>query len=105
MDSDNLLKQFDASALKKFEEDRVWNAFLGVIRDRIDLIRNELETGITTIGEGDKKQLHIITYEGLKERQGECAGLRFIINIPETVKQLWTQDKEMAKSKKKKKEE
>lgn len=92
MKSDDLLKQFDEGQLKKFEEDVVWKAFCGVIEDRLELVRNEIEAGVASVGSGKEAQLIVIDSEGIKRRQGECSSLRFLLALPETVKQQWEQE-------------
>ena len=95
MNSDELVRTFDASALKAFEGTLVWQAFRAVVEERIELIRGELETGVIVV-EGTPAN---IDYEGLKKRQGECESLRFILALPETIKQVWAQDEEINKKK------
>ena len=99
MKSDNLLKQFDGGQLKRFEEDVVWRSFKDLIQDRIELLRDALEKSVITIGEGQESKSMPLTYEGLKKLQGECDGLRFILSIPEIVKNIWDQEKEIKKKK------
>ncbi len=41
-----------------------------------------------------------IDYEGIKYRQGECVGLRYVLAMPQIIKELWKQDEENKKGKK-----
>ena len=95
MKSDDLLKQFDEGQLKNFEQDVVWKSLRSVIEERIELTRNELETGTVVV----EKQVIKLDYEALKKRQGECEGLRFILKLPEIIKELWIQEEELNKKK------
>jgi len=99
MNSNDLVRTFDASALKAFEGNIVWRSFVATIQDRLDLIRDELESGVSTVGVGRDARTVIIDNEGLKRRQGECISLRYLLALPETIKQVWAQDEEFNKKK------
>lgn len=100
----DLVQKIDSAQLKSFEEDPVWQAFREVVEERIDIVRNELETGIVVVPEQKGEQIInkpvVIDVAGLKTRQGECAGLRYILRLPEIVKEIWKQDEESKKGKK-----
>ena len=95
MKSDDLIKTFDSGKLKQFEEDVVWNAFRSTIEERIELIRNELEVGAVAVSE----QVITLDYEAMKKRQGECEGLRFILRLPQIIKDLWSEEESLKKKK------
>jgi len=97
MKSDELVRTFDEHALKGFEGTVVWQAFMVTVEERIDLIRSELETGVV-VGNDGKPVL--ISFDGIKKRQGECESLRYILALPETIRQVWAQDAEIKEKKK-----
>ena len=97
MNSDELVRTFDEHALKGFEGNTVWKAFMVTVEERIDLIRSELEIGVAVSNEG---KTTIIDFAGIKKRQGECESLRYILALPETIRQVWAQDAEIKEKKK-----
>ena len=84
---DNNQLQFSSIQLKDFEENPVWRYFCGEFKHRIELVRNELELGIVRDPKVPDK-LGILSMEDIKKRQGECESLRFVLNMPNIVKDL-----------------
>ena len=106
MEQKDINQLIDPHQLKVFEESPVWNAFKSTILERIEIIRGEMESGVTPIvtrnpetGKTETKMLSI-DYEGIKHRQGECVGLRYVLAVPQIIKELWKQDEENKKVKK-----
>jgi len=85
----DLMSAFSDRDLEEFSENVVWLAFLQTIKDRVEIIRTELEVGTIMIktAEGNKVA-RVLSIEDLKRRQGECAGLRFLMRLPEIVKEI-----------------
>lgn len=75
--------------------------------DRLEKIRNELEIGIAVMevqtAEGVEEKRYNIDYAGLRDRQGECKSLRWLLNMPEQYKAILA-SKEEEEARKKKEE-
>jgi len=91
----DLLQAFSERDLDDFEENVVWRAFLQTIKDRIEIIRTELEVGTIMIKAQDGKMAYTLNLEDLKRRQGECAGLRFLTRLPEIVREIKEQGEQI----------
>ena len=63
--------------LSDLQADVRYQAVMGVLAERLEGIRNELESGVRVIGE---KKVEI-DYGGLRLRQGECSSLRYLQNL------------------------
>lgn len=100
LDKVDLTKKIDEGQLKRFEEDAVWQAFKVEVEARIEIIRNEMEAGSVVIQIEGKSKAIPLTQEGLIRRQGECASCRFILSLPEILKEGWKQDEQAKKRKK-----
>lgn len=85
----DLFNRFSTKDLEEFQENLIWKAFLQVIKDRIEIVRNELEVGrVKVIDKSGAKTTVILTHEDIKRRQGECSGLRYLIQLPDIVKEI-----------------
>ncbi len=97
---EDLVHKVDLASLKQFEEDVVWRAFREVVEERIEVVRNELEVGFVYIKTKDGGQTVLMTEEGTQRRRGECEGLRYILKLPDILKEIWEQDKKVKEEKK-----
>jgi hypothetical protein len=99
-ESQELISMVSERDVKDFEENIVWRAFLQVMKDRIEIVRAELEVG-TIVGKSETGAAVTIPLklEDITRRQGECAGMRFMTRLPEIVKDLKAEDLEKIKRK------
>ena len=92
--------------IESFLEHPAWMVFELEMKDRLEMLRSELEKGVTVYStlseEGELiQQPANIDYAGLRERQGECKSIRWLLDVPVRMKQLKAQE-EVNKKKEKK---
>lgn len=62
-----------------------WATVVQMIKERIELIRTEIELGVVRVPTDDGKhyQSVALSFEDIKRRQGECSSLRYVIGLPQ----------------------
>ena len=62
-----------------------WATIVQMIKERIELIRTEIELGVVRVPTEDGKhyQSVALSFEDIKRRQGECSSLRYVISLPQ----------------------
>ena len=70
----DLFKDVSMRDLEDFKTHPIYSSLLETYKERVELIRNDLETGV-----GD--QYSVLTAEGMRERQGEAKSLRYVLNL------------------------
>lgn len=86
----------NSESIRGFIESPEWTVFEGEVKDRLEAIRGELEKGITLVsktipspdGVREQKVPVVLDYGGIRERQGECKSLRWILSMPKLLQEL-----------------
>lgn len=102
MKSDELISSLSIVEIEQFAGSRFWQAVEETIKDRLEIIRTELEVGQVVVKDAEGKMVgtKVCSLEELVGKQRECASLRYVLMIPEIFR-----EQKVDESKKEEKEE
>jgi hypothetical protein len=84
---DELMESLTVLEIEQFITSKFWRIVEGTIKERLEVIRTMLERGEITYQDGGNVVTRPATFEDLKSFQGDCRSLRWILKLPEILKE------------------
>jgi len=86
------MSKLSARDFKNFTEMVAWQEIVATVKERLNMIRNDLELGYEDVPTKDGTDRRKLSLEDIKFMQGEASSLRYVISLPEVLMELAKED-------------